>query len=481
MRRRICASKDQAWTGPPDPGAAAGRWLARSSRWSRRTSRAGYYLLYFSPFVAVFALWEVARRRLWRDLCGWILLAGGAAVTAAATLPFLVPYLELRERGFAPRPLAEVMAYSADALTYFRATDGLWLWPNGFADPLSTEAVLFQGITPMVLAAVALAGLAVALRRRASVEAPLQGWRLAAAVPVVLAGAAALGLARFELFAGRRIWRIREAWPAMADVTHVFALLAVAAAALVLLSPRARAAARLAAGSRRVFFTAALLAAVWLSFGPQATTRQHGISGPTIYAFLYRPRPRVRRAARARPVRHAGRALSLRAGGMRRRGRRRRRRDARRPGNRGFSALATDAPRADRGSVRLLPRRVHWRADRRGRPRVGQAGRTARHGVGGRSRKGLRVHPEDARGDGGRRVPVRRTARRDPRRVPLRSTAIQSSTATAAASRPATRRERRSCRIRSRRATPRGRRSSIRARPASSCTNGRSRGAMDRR
>jgi hypothetical protein len=252
----------------------------------------GYYLVYFTPFVLGYAVWLLAARALWRVPRAWLMLAASATVVAAACTPFLLAYRRLRQLGFGPRPLEEIQHYSADTLSYLRAPDALWLWPGGFTSYIrSPEAHLFPGVTPLVLAIVGLACLALVLGRRTLDIPPLRGWRLAAAVCAAAIGVAALDLARFELFAGRLIWRVREAWPFLSDIRHVFLVAAGATGAVLALSARARRAARLALSSQRVFFTASFLLAVWLSFGPLVATAEHGIAADTLYAWLYRHVP----------------------------------------------------------------------------------------------------------------------------------------------------------------------------------------------
>ncbi len=68
----------------------------------------GYYLVYFSPFVVAYVLFEIGRRRLWRDRGLWIALSVAALGVTATTLPFLLPYLELRRLGQPARSLDEV-------------------------------------------------------------------------------------------------------------------------------------------------------------------------------------------------------------------------------------------------------------------------------------------------------------------------------------------------------------------------------------
>ena len=65
----------------------------------------GYFLLFFAPFVLAYALFEIATRKLWTDVRVWVGLSATAIVVTAVTLPFLLPYLELRRLGFGARAL----------------------------------------------------------------------------------------------------------------------------------------------------------------------------------------------------------------------------------------------------------------------------------------------------------------------------------------------------------------------------------------
>ncbi len=116
----------------------------------------GYYLLYFAPFAALYALWEIARRARWRDARMWGQLAILAAATAAVTLPFLLPYVAVRARGFEPRPLAEVAAFSADVYGYLTAHPLNRVWGSVVQAFPRAEGELFPGAMPVLLVLVAL-------------------------------------------------------------------------------------------------------------------------------------------------------------------------------------------------------------------------------------------------------------------------------------------------------------------------------------
>jgi len=74
----------------------------------------------------------------------------GAAAVVAATWPFLLPYLELREHGFGPRP-REVAHYSptSTATSRPRGTVVLGAIMRAFVKP---EGELFPSVIPVLLA-----------------------------------------------------------------------------------------------------------------------------------------------------------------------------------------------------------------------------------------------------------------------------------------------------------------------------------------
>lgn len=254
----------------------------------------GYYLLYFPPFVAAYVLWEIAQRRLWRHRTVWIRLSLAALGVAAATIPFILPYAELRAVLAASRSLPEVARYSADVYSYATASAGLTLWgavAQAFPKP---EGELFPGVVPIVLAAVGLiVGVVDAARARCTTprraafnQLPfLRGSRwfvIALAAAVILHFAAALSvilLRRIILDLG---WfEIR-----MTDATQLLLRATIALAALLVVSPGARV--RGAAFMRsRGFFLLALVAAVWLSLGPlpRALGRPLDLAAP--YRLLF--------------------------------------------------------------------------------------------------------------------------------------------------------------------------------------------------
>ena len=174
-----CAVTSRRAALRPLAGAAAA-WIAQNLS-------CGYYLLFFSPVVLLYIAWELTTRGLWSDRRA---LAArrrrDARSVLAATVPFLLPYLELRRLGFSPRSLTETKRFSADVYAYLTADPNLRLWgPIARAWP-KAEGLLFPGLTIVVLAAFgAASALATATRRReaaASTVATRDGLRLPIAV-----------------------------------------------------------------------------------------------------------------------------------------------------------------------------------------------------------------------------------------------------------------------------------------------------------
>jgi hypothetical protein len=132
----------------PLVGAAAA-WLAQNLS-------CGYYLLFFSPALALYLGLEIVRRRLWSDRRVWLGLVAAALVVAAGTAPFLFPYWRLRNLGFSPRSIAETIRYSADVLAYATADINMWLWGHRIRAYPRPEGSLFPGFVVVFLALAAI-------------------------------------------------------------------------------------------------------------------------------------------------------------------------------------------------------------------------------------------------------------------------------------------------------------------------------------
>lgn len=246
----------------------------------------GYYLYFFAPFAAAYALWEIHRRSIWQSRAMWASLAEAALVVCSLTLPFLLPYLELRQHGFHPRPVAEIERYSADVYSYLHPVQES-LWSGWLTDYGREEGVLFPGVVPIALGIVALASAARRSRREAAGVGGASGWRRPLAAAAAGLCVAALALLLFDLLAGGTIQQVRRLSLPLASAGDVLGVALVSAAGWLACSPRARSTAALAARNHATFFAAMTVAAAWLSFGPHVTTKGFWVAERSIYWWLY--------------------------------------------------------------------------------------------------------------------------------------------------------------------------------------------------
>jgi hypothetical protein len=247
----------------------------------------GYYLVFFAPFVSAFVVLEITARRRWRDgrLLGRLGLA--ALVVGAGTWPFVAPYLELRALGFSPRPLDEVIRFSANAWSYASAHPAQWLWGGVFDVWVRPEGELFPGVTVLVLAA---AGTVAALHASwsgAPASAPARGWRRAVLTVVCAGVPAGVSVALVVLVAGPVSFRVLGSPLRASSVGDALAASAACAAALLVLSPRARHATRVLLASRAAWFSALAAAGFVLSLGPVAGAGPEVAIGHAPYGWLY--------------------------------------------------------------------------------------------------------------------------------------------------------------------------------------------------
>ncbi|MSO49209.1 MAG: hypothetical protein EXQ49_04805, partial [Acidobacteria bacterium] len=114
----------------------------------------GYYVMFFSPFVAAYVLYELAARKRLRDWATWRALGLAGIVVALVTLPFLTPYLEVRNSGVGVRSLGEMTSFSADVHGFATASERLKLWGTRLVAFPKPEGQGFPGFAILTLALV---------------------------------------------------------------------------------------------------------------------------------------------------------------------------------------------------------------------------------------------------------------------------------------------------------------------------------------
>lgn len=257
----------------------------------------GYFLLFFAPFVAAYVLWEMTTRGLLRDLRTWLAMAGTGVVVGALTVPFMLPYVWLRRATGERRSVDEVQWFAADVYAYVTGEASLRLFGPWLRTYPRAEGDLFMGVTPLVLAALAVAwGLARTWRasRAAAAAGPVAGRGdiLARLTRVAVAGALAVGgiyfgVLIFLLTGAGGTFTVGPLEVRINSVTR--SLWAMSGSALVLLvaSARARAMVRLAWRSPLLLFVLFVVTGWWLSLGPRPQAYGHELNAPGLYRLFY--------------------------------------------------------------------------------------------------------------------------------------------------------------------------------------------------
>lgn len=249
----------------------------------------GYFLIYFALFVPPYVIWLLARRRALADLRRWIDLAAAAMVTAACTVPFLLPYLKLRAMTSSQRAMSEVAGYSADTLSYFTTNPMMRVWGGVIAAYPKPEGDLFMGVTATVLALVAI-GVGTRRAWAASGRDAADDMRWWIRVPRWLAGVACVvfGFASLLILVGAGgKYTIGSIAIRITSFVRSSRLALACAGIFLLCSPRARRAVALGWRSPVVAFTVIALAAAWLSLGPYPQAEGRWLSSPSAYEWLY--------------------------------------------------------------------------------------------------------------------------------------------------------------------------------------------------
>jgi hypothetical protein len=279
----------QGRSGAAAQGARrAWRWLAFAAvMLAAQNLSCGYYMLFFAPFVALYAIWEMARRGRLLDARTWIALALTGAASLALTAPFMTPYFALRRLGQRPRGIEEVASFSADTFAYLTSHGGLYLWGwlQTFPRP---EGSLFPGLVPIALTLVGFVAALIACQRAAPRPVAVASRvRRVAIVTVAIVGAVHLvvfvGL--FFGLEGRHMLGPLEI--RLFSVARPLIIAGSAGVLLLAFSTRARAAASCLRRSPAVFAVLAAFLAFWLSLGPIPRVLGDTLRDADLYTWLY--------------------------------------------------------------------------------------------------------------------------------------------------------------------------------------------------
>jgi hypothetical protein len=249
----------------------------------------GYYMLFFPPFAAAYALHELTARRLFRDRRVWLSLAAAAVGVAILTTPFVLPYFRVRE--IAPvgvRSIDDIVMFSADTRAFITPPAASRLWAGRLPSSITSEGEGFPGLT---ILAFALAGLtSLVIRRIVHADwrrMPIEVRALTGAAAAAFLAASLVILAMFisgpltiPFVSGTTVLRGIQMPLNVAAVTLIW---------IVIATTRWRCAAE-PEPSGLGFSALAMIAAALLALGPRIESAGHRLAaGPYVWLLEYVP------------------------------------------------------------------------------------------------------------------------------------------------------------------------------------------------
>jgi hypothetical protein len=244
-----------------------------------------HYLAFFPPFAGAYIAWEAAVRGAVARWRVWAPAAAACALAVALTVPAAVPYAAVRQPVSGARSRGEVLRHSADVYSYATAAAGQPVWGEAVRAFPKPGVELFPGFVPLLLLVAALTPGVIALFRRVISAHDLRRRHLFVIASSAVAAAHVAAIVAALLY--RRVqFEVAFFDVSISNIDQLLFRAAVLIAIALALSPAARTAA--AAVMRGPgFFVLALVAAVWLSFGPapQALGRPVELVAP--YALLH--------------------------------------------------------------------------------------------------------------------------------------------------------------------------------------------------
>jgi hypothetical protein len=242
----------------------------------------GYYLLFFSPFVAAYAVYELSAAHRLGSRRHWLGFTLAAGATLLTTLPFLLPYLHARAELPTVRSLATVREFSADLSGWLTATPESRLWASLLPGLDRAEGHLFPGLVPVLLALVAIGGGARAVWR--SSARSHRSWRAGA----TLLACVAFGVLTANLLPQATAERPLVRGPGFVATPVGFVQFGMGAlVAGVVLSAGVRRLFARAVSSLTGFCAVSCLLGVWLSLGAEPRLWGLDLGVPGLYTLLY--------------------------------------------------------------------------------------------------------------------------------------------------------------------------------------------------
>lgn len=244
----------------------------------------GYFMLFFAPFVAAYCAYEIVQRRLAGSRRVWGHLGVAAVGIAAATWPFVQPYLAFQQHTGMARTTAEIVSFSADAHALATVASGTRLFGDTIRAYVKPEGEGFPGFTILASAAIALAwGLG-----RAVVRLPWRTMSDALAIAIAASGivtAAAAAVVTVFFVAGSIDVPSASQTLIYRNASPALVVFGVAGVGWLMLMAVARRDGAGASDSAFGYMALAALAAALLAMGPRITAAGVPLAtGP--YAWL---------------------------------------------------------------------------------------------------------------------------------------------------------------------------------------------------
>ena len=252
----------------------------------------GYYLLFFSPFVAAYCLYEMAQRQLLLRVRIWRDLAIAAIAVAVLTWPFVSPYLKLRSRGdVGVRSYEEAVLFSADTHSFATASAYSKTWGvSGWrllAYPKG-EGEGFPGFTILAFATIGIGWGISRAARRAEFRRDRR-WQQGLLLALSVLFAISL-IASLTLLIGGSLPMIRVEGRPWRDTNPFLAGVVVTAIAMAVGVPAGRRFARGSPGSAFGFFALACVVSGLLALGPRIYSAGRLLgAGPYLWLYNFVP------------------------------------------------------------------------------------------------------------------------------------------------------------------------------------------------
>ena len=265
----------------------AARWIAALGIVTAlQATSSGYYLLFFPPFLA---LWAAVEAKRTGGLVPWLRLAAAAAIAAALVIPLVRPYVALQATG-ARRDLKSVLENSADLLSWVTAPERTRIWGPVLDVFPRGEARLFPGVITPLLVAAGLVGAVWAARARSEPPDRMAEGRQRLRTVCRVAGlvlVAAAVVAAAAAVAGGWFARLGPFELRIVGMTRAVVLLAAGLAATMVGWPQLRGMLAALVRRREIVPIALAMIAAWLSLGPLVTLRGWPVPIPSAYRWLY--------------------------------------------------------------------------------------------------------------------------------------------------------------------------------------------------